>query len=146
MLAIFDVCGWSKIVSAKCAPRGLIITKVILLSMDCDAMMVGYSQGRKARISLSKVIRPKLNFKFFKTAWIPNQTDCQETFVVTSHHGATPQWRHSKWLTATTRPRTFRLFDVKSTYDIGTTYCQSISAEIMLCWHWILCFWKTFYV
>ena len=27
---------------------------------------------------------------------IPNQTDCQETFAVTSHHGATPQLRHSK--------------------------------------------------
>ena len=25
-----------------------------------------------------------------------------------------------------------RLFDVKSTYDICKTYCQSISAEIML--------------
>ena len=29
-------------------------------------------------------------------------------------------------------PRTLRLFDVKSTYDIRKTYCQSISAEIML--------------
>ena len=29
-------------------------------------------------------------------------------------------------------PRTIRLFEVKSTYDIGKTYCQSISAEIML--------------
>ena len=28
--------------------------------------------------------------------------------------------------------RTLRLFDVKSTYDIRKTYCQSISAEIML--------------
>ena len=43
-------------------------------------------------------------------------------------------------------PRTLRLFDVKSTYDIRKTYCQSISAEIMLCWHWILCFWKTHHV
>ena len=30
-------------------------------------------------------------------------------------------------------PQTLRLFNVKSTYDIGNTYCQSISAEIMLC-------------
>ena len=29
-------------------------------------------------------------------------------------------------------PRTLRLFDVKSTYDIRKTYCHSISAEIML--------------
>ena len=29
-------------------------------------------------------------------------------------------------------PRTWRLFDVKSTYDIRKNYCQSISAEIML--------------
>ena len=54
--------------------------------------------------------------------------------------------RHSKWLTATTRLRILRLFDVKSTYDIYKTYCQSISAEIMLCWHGILCFWKTHHV
>ena len=27
-------------------------------------------------------------------------------------------------------PSTLRLFDVKSTYDIRKTYCQSISAEI----------------
>ena len=33
-------------------------------------------------------------------------------------------------------PRTLRLFDVRSTYDIRKTYCQSISAEKMLCWHW----------
>ena len=58
MLAIFDVFGVSKIVSAKCTPRGLIITKVTLLSMDCEAMK-GYSnQSIKARISVSKVIRP----------------------------------------------------------------------------------------
>ena len=31
-----------------------------------------------------------------------------------------------------TGPRTLKLFDVKSTYDICKTYCQSISAEIML--------------
>ena len=37
MLAIFYVCGLSKIVSAKCAPRGLILTKVKLLLMDCEA-------------------------------------------------------------------------------------------------------------
>ena len=29
-------------------------------------------------------------------------------------------------------PRTLRLFDVKSTYDIRETYCQSISVEIMM--------------
>ena len=29
-------------------------------------------------------------------------------------------------------PRTLRIFDVMSTYDIRKTYCQSISAEIML--------------
>ena len=29
-------------------------------------------------------------------------------------------------------PRTLRLFDVKSTYEIHKTYCHSISAEIML--------------
>ena len=37
MLAIFDVFGVSKTVSAKCTPRGLIITKVTLLLMDCAA-------------------------------------------------------------------------------------------------------------
>ena len=55
MLAIFDVCGLSKIFSAKCAPRGLIIPKVLLLLMDCEAMKVDYNQGIKARISVSKV-------------------------------------------------------------------------------------------
>ena len=58
MLAIFDVCGLSKIVSVKCNPRGLIITKVMLLLMDCEAMKGDYNQGIKARISVSKVIRP----------------------------------------------------------------------------------------
>ena len=58
MLAIFDVCGLSKIVIAKCASRGLIITKVTLLLMDCEAMKCDYNQGIKARISVSKVIRP----------------------------------------------------------------------------------------
>ena len=58
MLAIFDACGLSKIVSAKCAPRGLIITKVTLPLMDCNAMKGDYNQGIKARISVSKVIRP----------------------------------------------------------------------------------------
>ena len=38
MLEIFDVCGLSKIVSAKCAHRGLIITKVTLLLIDGEAM------------------------------------------------------------------------------------------------------------
>ena len=56
MLAIFDVCGLSKIVSAKCAPRGLIITKVKLLLMDCEEMKGDYNQGIKSRISVSKVI------------------------------------------------------------------------------------------
>ena len=58
MLAIFDVCGLSKIVSAKCAPKGLIITKVMLLLMDCEATIGDNNQGIKARISVSKVIRP----------------------------------------------------------------------------------------
>ena len=62
-----------------------------------------YNQGMKVRISVSKVIRTELNFRFLKTALIPNQTDSQEPFAVTLRHGATPQWRHSKWLTATTR-------------------------------------------
>ena len=47
MLAIFDVFGLSKIVSAKCTPRGLIITKVRLLLMDCEAMKGAYNQGIK---------------------------------------------------------------------------------------------------
>ena len=67
MLAIFDVLGLSKIVSAKCAPRGLTITKVTFLLIDCAAMKGDYNQGIKARISVSKVIRPSLNFRFFKT-------------------------------------------------------------------------------
>ena len=58
MLAIFDVYGLSKIVSAKCASRGLIITNVTLLLLDCEAMKGDYNQGIKARISVSKVIRP----------------------------------------------------------------------------------------
>ena len=58
MLAIFDVCGLSKIDSEKCAPRGIIITKVKLHLMDCEAMKCDYNQGIKARISVSKVIRP----------------------------------------------------------------------------------------
>ena len=58
MLAIFDVCGISKIVSAKCTHRGLIITKVTLLLMNCEAMKDDYNQGIKARFSVSKVIRP----------------------------------------------------------------------------------------
>ena len=58
MLAIFDVCGLSKIVSAKCAPRGLIITEVTFHLMDCEAMKGDYNQGIKARISVSKFIRP----------------------------------------------------------------------------------------
>ena len=38
MLAIFDVFGLSKIVSAKCNPSGLIMTKVTLFLMGCKAM------------------------------------------------------------------------------------------------------------
>ena len=58
MLEIFGVCGLSKIVSAKCAPRGLIISKVTLLLMDCEAMKGQYNQGIKTRISVLKVIQP----------------------------------------------------------------------------------------
>ena len=58
MLAIFDLCGFSKIVSAKCAPRGLIITKVTLLLMDSEAMKGDYNKDINTRISVSKVIRP----------------------------------------------------------------------------------------
>ena len=47
MQAIFDVCGLSKIVSAKCAPGGPIITKATLLLMDCEAMKRDYNQGIK---------------------------------------------------------------------------------------------------
>ena len=58
MLAIFDVCELSKIVGAKCAPRGLIIIKVSRLLMECDVMKDYYNQGMKTRISVLKVIRP----------------------------------------------------------------------------------------
>ena len=58
MLAIFDVYELSKFVSANCAPRGLIITKVTFLLIDCKAMKGDYNQGIKVRISVSKVIRP----------------------------------------------------------------------------------------
>ena len=74
---------------------------------------------------------------------VPNQTDFQEIIAVILRHDATPQWRYSKWLAATTSPRTLGLFDVKSTFDIRNTYCRSISAEIRLYWHCILCFRKT---
>ena len=57
MLAIFDVCGLSKIVIAKCTQRALIITKVKLILMDCEAMKGDYNQGIKAVISVPKVIR-----------------------------------------------------------------------------------------
>ena len=57
MLATFDVFGLSRIVTAKCTPSGLIITKVTLFSMDCKAMKGDYNQGIIARISVSKVIR-----------------------------------------------------------------------------------------
>ena len=42
-----NVCGLSKIASAQCAPRGIIITKVTLLLMDCEAMMGYYNEGIK---------------------------------------------------------------------------------------------------
>ena len=42
----------------KAAPRGLIITKVTLRLMDCEAMKSDYNQGIKARISVSNVTRP----------------------------------------------------------------------------------------
>ena len=58
MLAIFDVCELSKIVSTKCAPRALIITKVTSLLIGCEAMKDDYNEGIKARISVSKFIRP----------------------------------------------------------------------------------------
>ena len=58
MLTIFYVFGVSKIISAKYTPRGLIITNVTLLLMDCEAMKGDSNQGIKARISVSKVIRP----------------------------------------------------------------------------------------
>ena len=57
MLAIIDVCGFSKIVSAKYTPSGLIITKVTLFSMDFKAMKGDYNQGLKPRISVAKDIR-----------------------------------------------------------------------------------------
>ena len=58
MLAIVDVCGLSKIVSANCTPRVLIITKVTLLLMDCESIKGDYNQGIKAWNSVPKVIRP----------------------------------------------------------------------------------------
>ena len=57
MMAIFDVFGFSKIISAKCTPSGLIITNVMLFLMDCIAMKSDYNQDIKARISVSKVIQ-----------------------------------------------------------------------------------------
>ena len=67
MLAIFDVCGLSKIVSTKYAPGDRTITKVTLLLMDCEAMKDDHNQDIKATISASKVIRLQLNLRFFKT-------------------------------------------------------------------------------
>ena len=43
-------------------------------------------------------------------------------------------------------PRTFGFFGVKSTFGIRFSHCRSISAEIRLSWHWILCFGKTQHV
>ena len=48
MLTTFNVCALSKIVSAKCAPRGLIITKITFTLMDCESMKGDYNQGIKA--------------------------------------------------------------------------------------------------
>ena len=58
MPAIFDVFEVFKIVSAKCTSRGIISTKEALLSMDCEAMKGDSNQHIKARIDVSKVIRP----------------------------------------------------------------------------------------
>ena len=44
MLAIIDVFGFSEIVSEKCTPSGLIITKVSLFSMEFKAMKGDYNQ------------------------------------------------------------------------------------------------------
>ena len=52
MLAIFDVFGLSKIVSAKYTPSGLISIKVTLFSMECEAMQGDYNPGIKTRISV----------------------------------------------------------------------------------------------
>ena len=68
MLAAFDVFGLSHIDSANCTPSGFIIAKNALFSMDRKAMKGDYNQGISARISVSKVIRIKLNFSSLKTA------------------------------------------------------------------------------
>ena len=49
MLAIFDVFGVSKLVSAKCTPICLIINKVTLLLMDCKAMKGDANQDKKSK-------------------------------------------------------------------------------------------------
>ena len=143
MLAIFDISGLSKIVSAKCAPWGIIITKVMLLLMYCEAMKGDYNQGIKARNSVSKVIQPQLNFRFFKTAWLPNQTDCQETFAITSRHGATPQWRHSKWVTASTSPPHIEIIRCLEYLWYPQNILSVNQCRNNAFWHWILWFLKT---
>ena len=47
---------------------GFIIAKVVLFSMDRKAMKGEHNQGINARISVSKVIRIKLNFSSLTTA------------------------------------------------------------------------------
>ena len=80
-------------------------------------MKSDYNQGIKARRSVSKVIKTKCYFIFLKTAWIPNHTDCQETSAVAKCHGATPQWHHSKWLTASgPAPLDYSMFRVPLVY------------------------------
>ena len=60
-----------------------------------------------------------MNFRFFKTAWIPNQTNSQKLLLsfcaMAQHHNGAI--RNDSLLRPA--PRTLRLFDVKSTYDIG---------------------------
>ena len=89
MLAIFDVFGISKIVNAKCTPSGLINTKVTLFSMDRQAVKGDHNEGIKARISVSNVIRTKLNFRFLKTAWKPNKANylkLPSLHAIAQHH------------------------------------------------------------
>ena len=57
MLAIFDVFGLSKIVTAKYTPSGLFITEVAFFLMDCEAMKRYYNRGITAVIYVAIVIR-----------------------------------------------------------------------------------------
>ena len=133
MLAIFDVCGLSKIVSAKCAPRGLIITKVTVLLMDCEAMKGGYNQGIKQEFLSQKssdlnLTSDSLSLHEYQIKQIVKKLLLSLRVMAQHHNGAI---RNDSLLRP--GPRTLRLFGVKSTYDIDNTYCQSISAEILLC-------------